>query len=243
MTRLIQQHPTLAARLLPRLVMATLVALLLTASVADAALTTGACLVQKRKAWGNFRKCQVTEQVKLVKGKPTDLAACDTALHTALTKISAKATKAGIACRYRDNADSTITDYDTGLMWENKNAGNVGDRFTWIGALKDFPEGYNQCASSDGAILGPCSSLYHDWRLPNIVELQSIVDLGAAGCGSGSACIDPIFNPTVAGDYWSATTVAPDPNRAWFVAFFNGNVSLVGKDFVNGAVRAVRTGL
>jgi len=40
---------------------------------------------------------------------------------------SAKATKAAIACRYRDNADSTITDYDTGLMWDKKTAGE-GER-------------------------------------------------------------------------------------------------------------------
>jgi len=241
MTRLIQQHPTLAARSLSRLVLAMLVALLLTASLADAALTTSACLVQKRKAWITFRKCQGAEQVKLLKGKPTDLAACDTALQTALSKISAKATKAAIACRYRDNADSTITDYDTGLMWEKKTANNVNTKFAWDAALKDFPDGYNACVSSDGSILA-CNSAYHDWRLPNIVELRSIVDLGAAGCGSGSPCIDPIFGPTVAGYYWSATTLADNPLYAWTVYFYAGYVSDASKTGYY-YVRAVRTGL
>jgi len=70
MTRIVQQHPTLAAHSLSRLVLAVLVALLLGTNAADAALTTGACLVSKRKVWGNFRKCQVTAQVNQIKGKP-----------------------------------------------------------------------------------------------------------------------------------------------------------------------------
>jgi len=238
MTRIVQQHPTLAARSLSRLVLAV-VALLLAASVADAALTTGACLVQKRKAWITFRKCQGTAQVKLLKGKPTDLAACDTALQTALTKISAKATKAVIACRYRDNADSTITDYDTGLMWEKKTAGNVNTTFVWSAALKDFPDGYNACVSSDGSILA-CNSAYHDWRLPTIVELQTIL-LEPYPCTT-SPCIDPVFGPTVAGNYWSATTIATDPDIAWLVYFTSGSVFSANK-LNSSYVRAVRTGL
>ena len=45
MTSIVPTHPTLAARSLSRLVLAVLVALLLTTSAADAALTTNACLV------------------------------------------------------------------------------------------------------------------------------------------------------------------------------------------------------
>jgi hypothetical protein len=217
------------------------VALLLLTVTAHAALTTSACLVQKRKAWITFRKCQGSEQVKQLKGKPADLAACDTARQTALTKISAKATKAAIGCRYRDNADSTITDYDTGLMWEKKIAGNVNDSFPWTVALSDFPENYNACVTSDGSTVA-CNSLYHDWRLPSIVELVSIVDLGAAGCGSGSPCIDPIFGPTVADFYWSATTFTTDSNRAWGVFFGNGALNFVGKNQFD-YVRVVRTAL
>jgi hypothetical protein len=241
MTCIVQQHPTRAARSLPRLVLAV-VALLLAASVADAALTTSACLVSKRKAWITFRKCQGTEQVKLLKGKPTDLAACDTALQTALTKITAKATKALIPCRYHDNADSTITDYDTGLMWEKKTAGNVNTQFAWAAALKDFPDGYNACVSSDGSTLA-CNSAYHDWRLPNIVELQTIFD-ATQGCGGGSgACIDPIFGPTVANSYWSATTYAPNPFGAWIVGFFRNGFGGLDAKVGNLYVRAVRAGL
>jgi hypothetical protein len=176
MTRIIQQYPTLAARSLPRLVLAVLVALLLAASVADAALTTSACLVQKRKAWITFRKCQGSEQLKQLKAKPVDLATCDAALQVALTKITAKATKAAIPCRYGDNGDGTVTDYDTGLQWEKKTGGVAGlcilgdvhcvnDTYTWDEANRFVDGGANP------STLTSCFSGHCDWRLPTIVEL------------------------------------------------------------------------
>ena len=96
MTRIVPQHPTRAARSLSRLVLAV-VALLLAASVADAALTTGTCLAQKRVAWATLRKCQGTEEAKQLKGKPANLPQYLTKFQTALAKITAKATKAMIA--------------------------------------------------------------------------------------------------------------------------------------------------
>jgi len=55
-------------------------------------------------------------------------------------------------------------------------------------------------------------------------------------------CIDPIFEPTVAGGYWSATTDATLPGSAWLVRFFDGNVTNGSKD-IDTYVRAVRAGL
>ena len=249
MIRIVQKHPTRAARLLPRLVMATLVAgtLLLPGSSADAALTTGKCLAQKSKAWGNLRKCQATARAKILEGKVGDLTKCQTAFQGALTKIGAKATKAAIACRYGDNSDGTVTDYDTGLQWEKKTGGVadlcllgdvhcVNDRYDWNGANL-FVDG-----SADGTTVTSFLAGYADWRLPTIAELRTIVDETVPGCGSGGPCIDPVFGPTAAYYYWSATTNADFPDYAWNVNFGNGFVSLADKNN-NFAVRAVRTGL
>jgi hypothetical protein len=87
---------------------------------------------------------------------------------------------------------------------------------------------------------------HSDWRLATSAgccgfptgepaELESIVDLGF------TPTIDPIFGPTVASGYWSATTNSASPSSAWAVFFFNGNVGNNGK---NGDlwVRAVRPG-
>ncbi|MBJ6751675.1 Lcl domain-containing protein [Geomonas anaerohicana] len=79
--------------------------------------------------------------------------------------------------RFTDNGDQTITDNLTGLMWE-KNAykgnydkaanGVIVGTFTWQTAL-DTAAFYNNIS-----YLG-----YSDWRLPNINELKSLLNMGA----------------------------------------------------------------
>lgn len=96
------------------------------------------------------------------------------------------------------NGDGTITDNATGLMWlQNDN----GTGILWENALT-FAESYTYAG-------------YSDWRLPDIKELQSIVDYSRSPATSNSAAIDPLFNCTQITNeggvadypyYWSATT-------------------------------------
>ena len=88
-----------------------------------------------------------------------------------------------------------------------------------------------------GGFAGHC-----DWRLPTIVELNSIVDLTAAGCGGGSPCIGSVFGPTQASLYWSSTTFAGGPHFAWLVLFFDGSPDNFSK-FNTFYGRGVRGGL
>ena len=74
------------------------------------------------------------------------------------------------------------------------------------------------------------------------MELQTIL-LDHYPCLT-SPCIDPVFGPTVASSYWSATTYVPgDPIYAWYVGFDIGFLSASNKVYVELYVRAVRTGL
>ncbi|MBN1913791.1 MAG: DUF1566 domain-containing protein [Candidatus Omnitrophica bacterium] len=61
--------------------------------------------------------------------------------------------------RFKDNGDGTITDTLTGLMWQK----GENERMDWYSALK-------ACKSMD--LAG-----HSDWRLPNLKELNSILNL------------------------------------------------------------------
>lgn len=160
------------------------------------------------------------------------------------------------ATRYVDNGDGTVTDHQTGLQWEQKTTTvgsgangadphDVDNFYTWSAGVTPFPDGTMftdflaklNGASNDGVTLTGCFAGHCDWRLPTVVELQTI---RLAQCGT-SPCIDPVFGPTVAYFYWSATTLAEEPRAAWFVSFANDFVFNAVKDDPS-CVRAVRAG-
>lgn len=163
--------------------------------------------------------------------------------------------------RFVDNGDGTVTDRQTCLMWEQKTS--AVNNFTNPSDLHD-PDNQYQWSSSgtapDGSLFtgfltglntGTGLAGHIDWRLPTSGgtssspsgerrELESILDLSANGCGTGSPCISATFGPTWAGSYWSLSS--PTPTTAWMVSFGNGNVALNNKG--NSVfVRAVRGGV
>jgi len=100
-----------------------------------------------------------------------------------------------------DNGDQTITDKATKLMWSEADSGTGMD---WEHALA-----WAQQKNAED-YLG-----HDDWRVPNIKELQSIVDYSRSPATTDSPAIDPVFQPTKitneAGQsdypcFWSSTT-------------------------------------
>jgi len=142
--------------------------------------------------------------------------------------------------RFTDNSDGTVTDRLTGLVWlqEWSCFSFFADDFTgtnqrtWEAALAaadQLASGY--CGLTDGSVAG-------NWRLPNIRELQSLIDYSQ-------------FNPTLPPGHpfihawstytWSSTTHAYYTHRAWHVSFFSGEVIYSDKSS-SCYVRAVRRG-
>jgi hypothetical protein len=159
--------------------------------------------------------------------------------------------RSGAALAFRDNGDGTITDLNTGLMWEKKCAGctgphDVAERYRWSGdgeaeTIWDWIESVN--AEGDRGFAG-----YSDWRVPNVRELVSIVDYGAllpAVTGefhreaAAHKCADatPVdCSRTDDGEYWTSTTFADFPAHALAVYFGMGLVN----DRVKTGLRYVR---
>ena len=151
----------------------------------------------------------------------------------------------------------TVVDHATGLQWEKKTEdGSVHDLGNFYelsdpsdGDLTD-PDGsafteflgmLNDCTTTDGRTVSGGFAGHCDWRLPQVSELLTILDLGAAGCGTGSPCINPSFGPTAADGHWSATTIAGNPTHARGLNFEQGSIGFGEKDD-DLVVRAVRGG-
>lgn len=219
---------------------------LLTAGVspAGAALGDPSCLARKLKEWGKLRKCQAIQNGKALRGLPADVAKCQTKFAEKLAALTSQATTTGTPCRFGDNGDGTVTDYDTGLQWEQKTddggTHDTDNSYHWsFGTyVPDFtaPDGYlftsslarlNACESIDnGATMTGGFAGHCDWRIPTAGELVGMADLEVPGCGTISGhCIDesafgPVHllpNPPT---YWSSTINPPSialPNYAYGV--------------------------
>jgi hypothetical protein len=156
--------------------------------------------------------------------------------------------------RFVDNGDGTVTDHQTGLQWEKKVAGSgclhcVNDAYTWsstgtapdgtaftgfLNTLNGGATGVGNCITNTGS--APMGGFANrcDWRLPTIVELQTIVNC------SFIPCFNPIFGPPgIHTIYWSSTS--DGGIDAWGLRFSDGMLfnGLTSDLFV---VRAVRGG-
>ena len=138
---------------------------------------------------------------------------------------------------------STITDSTTGLMWEKlSDDGSIHDKdntYNWA----------NATAVKVAALNAAGYAGYSDWRLPSIVELQSIINTGyyapavspAFNTGCAPSCTVLNCSCTISSDYWSSSTYASYPTVAWLVYFVDGTAIADNKSDYH-YVRAVRGG-
>jgi hypothetical protein len=116
--------------------------------------------------------------------------------------------------QYTDYGDGTVTDKQTGLMWQKCTLGLTGTScasgatlgLSWQAALASA----NNNTDND----------YSDWRVPNKNELESLVE---------DACYNPAINETVfpvtaSSHYWSSSPYTDINYLAWYVDFGNGGV-------------------
>ena len=146
---------------------------------------------------------------------------------------------------FTDNGNGTVSDNNTGLIWQKCSVGQNNDascsgtavNYNWYQASGTYDATYNSSTQNVcGALnLGGSSS----WRLPSKKELMSIVDYSIPY--PGPTILQPRFPNTIASYYWSSTTFAGYPYFAWGVGFDDGCVSGDGKGG-SFCVRCVRGG-
>jgi hypothetical protein len=150
----------------------------------------------------------------------------------------------GLPPDFVDNLDGTITDNRTKLTWEKlSNDTTIHDyndkSFLWAGAFQKIDE-LNAIAFAG----------FNDWRLPQVRELQSLVDFSAfdpavpdlfdKSCAPG--CTILTCSCTNSNDYWSSTTYGQAPQNAWIVDGRDGSSTPLGPKTLYKFVRAVRGG-
>jgi hypothetical protein len=143
------------------------------------------------------------------------------------------ATRAGYPAygdRFLDPGNGTVTDNATGLIWQlmdsnTRSFGGEQGAMTWDEAF-DYVGGMNDVYFAGG----------NDWRLPNQMELFSLIDYG-----EWNPAVSEPFKPyTQTGLYWSGTTDDANTARAFAVFFLSGYGDIFDKEENLFSVRAVR---
>ncbi len=118
-----------------------------------------------------------------------------------------------------DEADNVVLDLQTGLMW-------VRDLARAFRAPGTGPEGPNAAMvweAARRAVAALDHAGYSDWRLPNVHELQSLVDFGRALPAWETAAFGPSLDAVASPYFWTATTSPSQPDEAYYVNFVDGH--------------------
>lgn len=172
--------------------------------------------------------------------------------NSAGTKVSCNGSRqdgadaAGLKIRLVDGGNGTLTDANTRLVWEKLSRdASIHDR----NALSTWDQALAKIATLNTP---PCFANVCTWRLPNVKELQSIVDYEQKspvfpkqfnkkcqpGCTVTTCSCTPIAPAGSTAGFWTSTTNRSVTSEAWQIVNATGAVAAVTKS-ATGYVRAV----
>lgn len=126
-----------------------------------------------------------------------------------LTALIFVATAPAAQAGFSNNGDGTVSDWNSGFVWQRCSApSKAADCSTSAPETYTWDQALTFC--NDLVLAGRA-----DWRLPNVKELQSLLDMTTPTAPSINA---GYFPDTQTQRYWTSTTGAT-MTRAWYVDF------------------------
>ena len=144
-----------------------------------------------------------------------------------------------------DAGAGTVLHIPSGLVWKRCSEGQSWSGGTCVGGTDRYTwqQAFARADAVNLGLPGTDNAGQHDWRVPNVNELQSIVERG---------CYWPSVNGTWfpntgGGLYWASSPAAGVSGSAWTVGFIYGGVGGNDKDWwdardITNRVRLVRAG-
>lgn len=135
---------------------------------------------------------------------------------------------------YIVSGNGTVTDRQTGLIWQQCSLGLSGANCeTGSATMLNWQQALEVASAANS---GAGTSGFSDWRLPNYKELFSLVE---------TACDSPAINSTVFPQtlndwYWTSSPLADVGDHALAINFLGGEPTVF--KYYTGYVRLVRGG-
>ncbi|KAF7768738.1 hypothetical protein PCIT_a3228 [Pseudoalteromonas citrea] len=149
------------------------------------------------------------------------LSLVSTSLWAAQTCVSSVVSTTPTA-RFSANADDTVTDTATGLMWQRCSYGQTFSSATQscTGTAQQLNWQQALTAAKNDEFAD-----FKDWHVPSVKELASIIE---------HQCVEPAANTSVFTDaldenYWSSTTAIKQIDHAWAYQFADGKNNIKAK--------------
>lgn len=175
----------------------------------------------------------LSPQASTIQLPKTGMTTCYDAAGTAITCTGTRQDgelQLGVAWpaqRFNNHGDGTVTDNLTGLTWtrDARTPGpsqcNPGGNKTWSSALSHVA-----CLNSY-VYLGSAT-----WRMPNINEIRSLVDVTRSypSLTSGHPFTNVNVMASSSNHFWSSTTLSGSPGYAFDIYMENGTLDYTNKD-------------
>ncbi|WP_191602138.1 DUF1566 domain-containing protein [Marinomonas algicola] len=136
--------------------------------------------------------------------------------------------------RFTLNADETVTDLKTGLMWKQCPEGMSGSQCDVGSASVAFWDVFLRSVEVLNA--GEGFAGFNDWRVPNVKELRSIVE---AQCYRPAINLEVFPNTPIVSFFTSTPVKDIFRDNIWVVEFIHGRIESKRLN-VSGSLRLVR---